>query len=204
MTHKYLTQIRTVPNYHEDQSNFAKNWRKAKYSFKSTSNTLLKNKKTRIIISVLGIYTILTSGFVVSFVSTNNNQANAQSYTTPINNLDIKIRKQSVESQNIYLKLELQNTTNETIVSPSFQFQSSFDNIVWLASSSDENSSKSQAQNSSFKLSDVSPKEKITYTVYGQLKNLNVNNIAVATQVLYSTQGKSQVLESPKFLINLH
>jgi hypothetical protein len=202
MTHKYLTQIRTIPNYHEDQSDLAKTWRSINYTFKSASNLLIKNKKTRIITSVLAVYMILTSGFVVAFINVENNQANAQS-VPPTSNLEISIKKQKIEAGKITVKLEIQNKTSQTIVNPNFKFQSSFDNVAWLTSNNDLNNNKVDPQSEVFKLANVGPSQKVSYSVYGQLKNPDVSNIAINTKVLYYTENKSQEISSPKFLIDL-
>lgn len=202
MTHKYLSQIRTIPNYYEDQSDFAKNWRKAKYTFKTVSNIIIKNKKTRIITSVLAVYLILTSGFLVAFINVDNNQANAQSFT-PIKNLDISIKKQKVETDNIVVRLEVQNNTNQTIVNPVFQFQSSFNNVEWMTSFDDSNNNKVDSQGSVFKLNNINPNQKTVYNVYGKLSNINVTNIVVTANANYASENKSQEVVSPKFLIDL-
>lgn len=202
MTHKYLTQIRTIPNYYEDQSNFAKTLRSINYSFKSASNLLIKNKKTRIITSVLAVYIVLTSGFVVAFVNVDNNQANAQNFV-PASNLNISIKKQKVEADIMVIRMEVQNQTNQTIVNPSFQFQSSFDNVSWLMSNNDLNNNKVDTQSGFFKLANIGPSQKISYSIYGQLKNPSIDKIAITTKILYTTENKAKELNSPKFLIDL-
>jgi hypothetical protein len=202
MTHKYLTQIRTIPNYHEDQSELAKTWRSVSYNFKSASNLLIKNRKTRIISSVLGIYMILTSGFVVAFISVDNNQANAQSII-PKKDLSIVIKKQKIEGSNLVLKLEIQNQTGQTIINPIFKFQSSFENIQWNTSFNDLNNNKVDVQNSGFKLASIGPSQKASYSIYGSLNDLNTNNVAVATSVSYTSENQLLQLVSPKYLIDI-
>jgi hypothetical protein len=202
MTHKYLTQIRTIPNYHEDQSDFAKTWRSVNYTIKSASNLLIKNKKTRIIASVLGVYMILTSGFVVAFLNVDNNKANAQNILAK-SDISVSIKKQKIEGGNISLKLEVQNQTNQTIINPVFNLQSSFDNIVWVSSFNDFNNNNVQAQGSSFKLTNIGPSQKAIYNVYGKLSNTNISNIAVATNVSYMSNNEAQEITSPKFLIGI-
>jgi hypothetical protein len=202
MTHKYLSQIRTIPNYYENQSSFAKTWRSISYTFKSASNLLIKNKKTRIITSVLAVYMILTSGFVVAFINVDNSQAKAQ-ILVPVNDLEISLKKQEISSGNITLKLEVQNKTNQTIVNPSFQFKSSFDNVVWISSSNEQNNNKVDAQSASFNLSNISPSQKASYSIYGKVSNLNVSNFAVTTKVSYVSENKALEKDSPKFLIDL-
>lgn len=204
MTHKYLSQIRTIPNYQDDQSDLAKSWRKAKYTFKAASNVIIKNKKTRIIASVLAIYMILTSGFVIAFVNVDNSQAKAQSLMPlPAKDLEVNIKKQRVESGNISLKLEVQNKTNQTIVNPLFQFQSSYNNIQWSTSYNDINNNKVDAQDSMFKLSSIGPSQKVTYSIYGKISNTNIENIAVTTKTSYFLENQNKELTSQKFLIDL-
>jgi hypothetical protein len=145
---------------------------------------------------------ILTSGFVVAFINVDNNQVNAQSFA-PTSNLEISIKKQTVEAGKVTVKLEIQNKTSQTIVNPAFQFQSSFNNIQWLTSNNDLNNNKIDAQNDVFKLVNIGPSQKISYSVYGQLKNPGVDNIAITTKVSYDSGNKSQEISSPKFLIDL-
>jgi hypothetical protein len=202
MTHKYLNQIRTIPNYHQDQSNLAKTMRGISHGFKSASKSLINNKKTRIITSVLAVYMVLTSGFVIAFLNVDNSQANAQTFV-PNSNLEISIKKQKVEAGNITLKLEITNKTNEIITNPNFQFQSSFDNVTWTTSNDDSNNTRVDSQNSSFRLSNINPNQKVTYNVNGQLKNLNISSIVVTTKASYLAENKSQEINSPKFLIDL-
>jgi cyclophilin family peptidyl-prolyl cis-trans isomerase len=202
MTHKYLTQIRTIPNYQQDQSDFAKTWRSISYSFKSTANLLVKNRKTRIIASVLGVYTVITSGFMVAFINVENNQANAQSFVTT-NGLEINIKKQKVEFGNIFLKLDVKNKTNQTIVEPIFKFQSSYNNVQWISSFNETNNNKIDAIESNFQLANIGPSQTVVYNIYGKLNNPQIDNIAVDTIVKYSSENLVKEVNSPKFLIEI-
>jgi hypothetical protein len=202
MTHKYLSQIRTIPSYHGDQSDFAKTLRSVNYTLRSTANLLVKNKKTRIIASVLGVYLILTSGFVVAFVNVDNNQAKAQS---PISSpaLEIKIQKQNVEADNITVKVEVQNQTNQTITNPVFRLQTSFDNVSWTAFTDGSGINNVSAQDSNFRLTNIGPNQKVSYNAVGKIKNPNANSLAVVAETSYFQNNQLQKLSSPKYLLEV-
>ena len=202
MTHKYLSQIRTIPNYHDDQSEFARILRKAKYTFKTASNMIIKNKKTRIITSVLAIYMLLTSGFVVAFVNVDNNKANAQLFA-PVSSLEITVTKQKVEADNIEVKLEVQNKTNQSIARPMLQLQSSLDNIKWNLAYNNINSNNIDLSSSGFRLDNIGPSQKTSYNLYGKLTNPNIDNIAIQTNVTYKSENQAYQTINPKFLIDL-
>jgi hypothetical protein len=200
MTHKYISQIRTIPNFYEDQSETAKSWRKFSYSAKSASNFIVKNKKTRVIASVLGIYMVLTSGFMVSIVGANDSLAKAANAVEVSKDISIVIKNTKTAGNKINLDLELINDSKNTIQKPFIQIRSTNNKIDWSEVVNQKNNSKSNYQ-SGVVVEDILAGQKSTHKITGQLTDANIKNLALTVEGVYNINQEKIQIASPRSFV---
>jgi hypothetical protein len=200
MTHNYINQIRTIPNYHEDHSDIAKTLRKVSYATKSATNFIIKNKKTRVITSVLAVYMVITSGFVASFVNINNNEAKAGAYE-PSKDVGIVVKDIRSNGQKINLDVEITNSSKLNLSKPFIQIKNTNNKINWIEVINVKNNQKNKYQ-SGTALEDLSAGQKSTYRFSGELTDPTVKNVALMVEGFYSVNSNKVEIASPRSFVS--
>jgi hypothetical protein len=195
MTHKYINNIRTIPNYHENNSDLAKTYRKISLGAKATLNFIIKSKKTRVISSVLAVYLIVTSGFMVALLNLDGNNANASEFGEV--GMSIVVKDQNIVEDKVTMSIEVENNSKTIISNPILELNSTNKIIKWEEVVSFQTNSIKTISESKILGDSIDIGEKNRYKVQGKITNSNSPNLVINIK---STIDSKEV-NSPKYFV---
>jgi hypothetical protein len=194
MTHNYFDRVTTIPNRLTTISRFTK---------------LFKDKKVRIITSVLSAYLVIIVGGLHFFnVAQNTNIANAN---PPENTAGIIASLSSLvpidstkkTGETIEMTLELQNTSSVDVLSEvQIDMYSTKETINWAKTVVKKNTINS-TDNHSFNLPDIFQSEKTRYTISGKLANEDTQNIAIMARVKYTVKDSAKEITTNRTFVSI-
>jgi hypothetical protein len=170
----------------------------------SLFESLINNKKTRIVGTVLGVYFIVGTGIGYMLITPSQNPANA-GIAANDKSIIATVEEDIIEDDSINTILTLHNTSKQEISEFTADFYTSKDLIDWNQAIPLTNGlgEIKISDNSLFELPNIQAGQKVQYSIRGTIKKLDNQTLAIMAHLKYVVQESAKETTTNKIFISL-